>query len=62
MPGCKLSYNIGDRWLLSPVQLMALGEKNEMFQLEMHECSNQLSCATQLINTLLRYVGVAVVM
>ena len=39
---------------------MALAEKNELFQLELQECSNQLSCATHLINTLLRWVGLAV--
>lgn len=34
---------------------MALGEKNEAFQAELLECSHQLSCATQLIITLLRW-------
>ena len=40
-------------------QLMALAEKNELFQLELQECSNQLSCVTVLINTLLRWAGLS---
>ena len=36
---------------------MALSDKNELLELELQECSNQLSCATVLINTLLRLVA-----
>ena len=34
---------------------MALSDKNEFLELELQECSNQLSCASALINTLLRF-------
>ena len=45
----------------SLLQLMALAEKNEVFQLELQESSSQLACATQLIITLLRWVWLALV-
>lgn len=35
---------------------MALSDKNELLELELQECSNQLSCGTILITTLLRLV------
>ena len=38
---------------------MALGEKSESFEAELIECSSQLSLATQLINILLRWVGLS---
>ena len=34
---------------------MALSDKSELLELELQECSNQLSCASALINTLLRF-------
>ena len=39
---------------LHSYQVMALSDKSELLQLELQESSNQLSCVTILINTLLR--------